>query len=148
MGGGGSEVGQMPVFDLGPFLEKCILNGGEVDDDLEKQCKALAQCLKDTSALVVRDPRCPSHDNATFLNMLERYYAQPLDVKKKDERPHYHYQVGITPEGVEVPRCSMDPSCLEEIEKQEKQNKATIPQGKRERDERQERDVRQESWRL
>jgi len=39
-------------------------------------------------------------------------------VKRADERPHFHYQVGVTPEGVEVPRCSMDPSCIEEIKKQ------------------------------
>mmetsp|Transcript_13059 Transcript_13059/g.27551 ORF Transcript_13059/g.27551 Transcript_13059/m.27551 type:complete len:366 (+) Transcript_13059:133-1230(+) len=129
MGGGGSEVGNLPVFDLGAFLDKCITNGGEPDEELKKQCVELAQCLKDTSALVVRDPRCPSHDNATFLNMLEKYYAQPLEVKKPDERPHFHYQVGVTPEGVEVPRCSMDPACLKEIEEQAEENKATVPKG-------------------
>ncbi len=58
-----------------------------------------------------------------------RYYAQPLDVKKVDERPHFHYQVGVTPEGVEVPRCSMDPACLKEIEDQAEENKATVPKG-------------------
>ena len=157
-------MGQLPVFDLGPFLEKCVVKGEDVDEELKKQCVALAQCLKDTSALVVKDPRCPSHDNATFLNMLEKYYAQPgesrssasrsprgprvcsrsdfprlspapssppstwkraEDVKRADERPHFHYQVGVTPEGVEVPRCSMDPSCIEEIKKQPEGKSAT-----------------------
>lgn len=86
MGGGGSDVGQLPVFDLGPFLEKCVVKGEDVDEELKKQCVALAQCLKDTSALVVKDPRCPSHDNATFLNMLEKYYAQPGESRSSASR--------------------------------------------------------------
>ena len=129
MGGGGSDVAQLPVFDLGPFLEKCILGGQEPDEEIKKQCEGLAQCLKDTSALVVKDPRCPSSDNATFLDMLERYYEQPNEVKRPDERPHFHYQVGVTPEGVEVPRCSMDPACLKEIEKQPEEHRAHVPKG-------------------
>mmetsp|Transcript_8244 Transcript_8244/g.23569 ORF Transcript_8244/g.23569 Transcript_8244/m.23569 type:complete len:110 (-) Transcript_8244:961-1290(-) len=76
MGGGGSDVAQMPVFDLEPFLEKCILKGEEPDEALKKQCEELAQCLKDTSALVVKDPRCPSNDNNQFLDMIESYFAQ------------------------------------------------------------------------
>ena len=80
-------MGQLPVFDLGPFLEKCVVKGEDVDEELKKQCVALAQCLKDTSALVVKDPRCPSHDNATFLNMLEKYYAQPGESRSSSRSP-------------------------------------------------------------
>ena len=38
-------------------------------------------------------------------------------------------QVGATPEGVEVPRCVVDPSCLETIEQQLPGHKATVPTG-------------------
>jgi len=53
----------------------------------------------------------------------------PDDEKKKDERPHFHYQVGVTPEGVEVPRCSMDPACLSDIAKQPEEHRAHVPKG-------------------
>lgn len=29
----------------------------------------------------------------------------------KDARPEYHYQVGVTPNGVEFPRCAADIEC-------------------------------------
>lgn len=72
--------------------------------------------------------------------MLERYFGQPDDKLLLDARPESHYQagsqgmrgrfgctvnnplsclqIGLTPEMVEVPRCSSDPKCLAEIEKQ------------------------------
>lgn len=40
-----------------------------------------------------------------------------------------HLQVGATPEGVEVPRCVVDPNCLQTIEQQLPGHKATIPPG-------------------
>lgn len=38
-------------------------------------------------------------------------------------------KVGATPEGVEVPRCVVDPACLETIEQQLPGHKATVPTG-------------------
>lgn len=48
------------------------------------------------------------------------------DLKQYDEN---YIQVGATPEGVEVPRCVVDPSCLEAIEQQLPGHKAIIPTG-------------------
>ena len=130
MGRGGSDVsvGELPVFDLGPFLERAS-GGRPMDEEILKQCKDMADCLRDTSALVVKDPRCPSSDNSKFIDMMEKYYAQPLEDLKPDERPHYHYQVGVTPEGVEVPRCSMDPECIDTIKEQPEEHRAVVPKG-------------------
>ncbi|KAG8462664.1 hypothetical protein KFE25_004640 [Diacronema lutheri] len=69
-------------------------------------CDALADTLVATSALVVRDPRVSSAQNDTFLSLLERYYAQPRAATAADERPEVHFQVGVTPEGTEVPLCA------------------------------------------
>ena len=104
-------MGQLPVFDLGPFLEKCVVKGEDVDEELKKQCVALAQCLKDTSALVVKDPRCPSHDNATFLNMLEKYYAQPGESRSSASRSRWRRQTVPVPRGcpVTIPVSSTGP---------------------------------------
>lgn len=32
-------------------------------------------------------------DQSSFLDMMERYFQQPTDVKLRDARPHLHYQV-------------------------------------------------------
>ncbi|KAK9814525.1 hypothetical protein WJX72_007371 [[Myrmecia] bisecta] len=57
--------------------------------------------------------------------------AQPQSTEAKlaDTRPELHYQVGVTPEGIELPRCTMDPSCLDTIEQQPAEHRATVPAG-------------------
>ena len=45
-----------------------------------------------------------------FLDMLEDYFAQPDASKAADCHPELHYQVGLTPELVEVPLCQVRPS--------------------------------------
>jgi hypothetical protein len=71
----------------------------------------VARILEKTSCLLIRDPRVSEADNNTFLDTLEKYFEQPHDAKMADARPDSHYQVGVTPEGVEFPRCAVDPSC-------------------------------------
>ena len=57
------------------------------------------------------------NDNSDFLDMLEDYFDQDEDVKMKDCRPNYHYQVGATPHNVELPRCGRDDDCLDLVSK-------------------------------
>jgi len=54
-------------------------------------------------------------DNATFLDLLEDYFSQPLSELKKDERPEVGYQVGVTLENTEKPKCAVDEPCLRVI---------------------------------
>ena len=44
----------------------------------------------------------------------------------KDSRPETGYQVGVTPEGLELSRCSQDPECIKEIKQQDIENRAQI----------------------
>lgn len=92
-----------PVVDLAPLL---------VDDDAElllaspealSASKAIAVSLVATGCVLVRDPRVSELDNSRFLDLLERYFEQPEDLKHKDARPELHYQIGATPEGIERP---------------------------------------------
>jgi len=82
-------------------------------EDALNECKRVARILEKTSCLLIRDPRVSEADNNTFLDTLERYFEQPYDTKLADARPDFHYQVGVTPEGVEFPRCAVDPTCQE-----------------------------------
>jgi hypothetical protein len=52
------------------------------------------------------------HDNDTFLDLLEDYFNQPESELKKDERPELSYQVGVTLENTEKPKCAVDEPCL------------------------------------
>lgn len=59
-------------------------------------------------ALILRDSRVSEEDNRTFLDLLEDYFAQPLEMLQKDERPELSYQVGATLENTEKPKCAVD----------------------------------------
>jgi hypothetical protein len=41
----------------------------------------MSASLAATGVLVVRDPRVSSADNDKFLRMMQRYYAQPVEVR-------------------------------------------------------------------
>jgi hypothetical protein len=56
-------------------------------------------------------------DNNTFLDLLEDYFNQPESDLKKDERPKLGYQVGVTLENTEKPKCAVDEPCLRVIER-------------------------------
>lgn len=96
-----TEEGPLPVFDLQPFLSGDVTGRREL-------AESIASCFHRTGACIVRDPRVKPSDQSTFLDMMERYFQQPTEVKLRDARPHLHYQVGVTPEGVEVPKAAHD----------------------------------------
>lgn len=58
-----------------------------------EDCHKLTEFLKRTSCLIVRDPRVTEADNENFLNMMEKYYDQPHDVKVMLNLfyPHYRF---------------------------------------------------------
>ena len=70
----------------------------------QELCDAVAEALHVAGALVVRDPRCDAADSAHFLDAMERYFGRSREAKLVDARPDIHYQVGVTPDHVEVAR--------------------------------------------
>ena len=86
----------IPVIDVGAFVKS--------GDDAEA-CEAVARALHDCGCLVVKDPRVDATQNEAFLDLMESYFEQSDGVE--DARPDLHYQVGVTPSGVEKarPRC-------------------------------------------
>jgi len=49
------------------------------------------------------------------LDLLEDYFDQPISELKKDERPYLGYQVGVTLENTERPKCAVNEPCLNVI---------------------------------
>lgn len=84
------------MIDLAPYVD--VVTGKFNCDELlhpevKKVCSKVSQILRETGALLVRDPRCSTEDNDRFIDMMEKYFEQPDEVKRVQERPHQHYQV-------------------------------------------------------
>ncbi|KAF5385232.1 hypothetical protein D9615_001288 [Tricholomella constricta] len=102
----------LPVIDLDLFL-----SAHRDSEKVINECKKAADALITYGALVLHDSRVSEEDNSSFLDLLEDYFAQPAEVLKKDERPELSYQIGVTLENTEKPKCAVDEPCLRIIEK-------------------------------
>ncbi|RYO80790.1 hypothetical protein DL766_002664 [Monosporascus sp. MC13-8B] len=100
----------LPIIDLDVFLQ------GPRDSEVAKaECAKAARALITYGALVLHDSRVSEADNATFLDLLEDYFAQPEETLRRDERPKLGFQVGVTLENTEKPKCAADGACLDVI---------------------------------
>ncbi|KAI0564745.1 Non-heme dioxygenase [Gracilaria domingensis] len=84
------------LVDLTSFLSS--------NQNVTEDCKRVEKSLRDYGAVLIRDPRVGSKDSDKFVNLMERYFEQPSEVKMKDARPELFYQVGVTPNHTEIPR--------------------------------------------
>ena len=75
-----------------------------------------AEALIIYGALVLHDSRVSERDNVSFLDLMEDYFNQPETALKEDARPELSYQVGVTLENTERPKCAVDEPCLKIIE--------------------------------
>ncbi|KAF9567020.1 Clavaminate synthase-like protein [Agrocybe pediades] len=101
----------LPVIDLDVFLA-----GPAGSEAVIAECKKAADALITYGALVLHDSRVLKEDNETFLDLMEDYFNQPQEELKKDERPELHYQIGVTLDNTEKPKCAADEPCLRIIE--------------------------------
>ncbi|TFK30911.1 Clavaminate synthase-like protein [Coprinopsis marcescibilis] len=102
----------LPVIDLDLYHSQPHDSQPVLDE-----CKKAADALITYGALVLRDSRVSEQDNTNFLDLIEDYFAQPEADLKKDERPELSYQVGVTLENTEKPKCAVDEPCLRVIER-------------------------------
>lgn len=123
----------IPVIDLSPYLGfSGKISNSEKEDfgsDLKNLCSEVSRILRDTGALIIKDPRCTAEDNDQFIDMMEKYWEMPDNFKRKQERPQLHYQVGVTPEGVEVPRSLVDKEMKEKLSRMPKEFQPYTPTG-------------------
>ncbi|KAK2461548.1 hypothetical protein APHAL10511_006011 [Amanita phalloides] len=99
----------LPIVNLDVYL-----SGDQVST---QECKKAANALITYGALILHDSRVSEQDNSTFLDLLEDYFNQPEVELKKDERPELSYQVGVTLENTEKPKCAVHEPCLRVIER-------------------------------
>jgi len=87
----------VPIIDLNKVINGC-----------SKECDKIKFSFHHYGIVIVKDKRVTQNDNNIFLDLMENYYNQTNDVKTKDSRPQYYYQVGSTPEFTEKPRNHCD----------------------------------------
>lgn len=100
----------LPIIDLDVYLAN-----GPNSPEAKAECKKAAEALIQYGALVLHDSRVAAKDNEDFLDLLEDYFDQPEEVLRKDERPELSYQIGVTLENTEKPKCAVDEPCLDII---------------------------------
>ncbi len=100
----------LPIIDLDVFLTQ-----PRDSPAVQSECQKAAQALITYGALVLHDSRVSESDNTRFLDLLEDYFAQPEAILKRDERPELSYQIGVTLENTEKPKCAVDEPCLNVI---------------------------------
>lgn len=85
----------LPVIDLSHYLAaSTAAHDSELGDSrLTALCAEVSRTLRETGALLVKDPRCSADDNDRFIDMMEKYFECPSEFKFLQERPHLHYQV-------------------------------------------------------
>ncbi|BBM98419.1 hypothetical protein MPTK1_1g13360 [Marchantia polymorpha subsp. ruderalis] len=122
---------ELPVIDLEEYLlaRGGLEENGDAGQEFLALCQEVANCLRDTGALVIRDPRCTTEDNDRFLDMMEKYWSQSDAFKRQQERPDVFYQVGVTPEGIETPRCLFDQSLQERMNQLSEDARPHVPSG-------------------
>ncbi|KAI0017825.1 hypothetical protein F4780DRAFT_754010 [Xylariomycetidae sp. FL0641] len=100
----------LPIIDLDVFLSQ-----PRDSEATQAECAKAARALITYGALVLHDSRVAETDNEAFLDLLEDYFAQPEAALRRDERPELGYQVGVTLENTEKPKCAVDEPCLDVI---------------------------------
>ncbi|OCF34389.1 hypothetical protein I316_03903 [Kwoniella heveanensis BCC8398] len=76
------------------------------------EARKAAESLILTGALIVQDSRALANEaNDRFLDLFEDYFNQDREVLKGDERPEVGFQVGVTLENTEKPKCASDENC-------------------------------------
>lgn len=77
---------KVAIVDLTQFLKD--------DTSATDLCKEVVRSFRETGILIIKDPRLDYNDNEKFIDMMEKYYDQPDEVKAKDARPKVMFQVG------------------------------------------------------
>ena len=93
------KLEDIPVIDLKSYMES-----GD-----QSQCQTVAECFHKYGILIIRDPRVDMKDNDEYIDLMEEYFEKKgqsfyAGEQLKDQKPEYHYLVGVTTEKKEKAR--------------------------------------------
>jgi hypothetical protein len=80
--------------DTAPVLEPVDLTHFlENPASAAAECEKVAECLRSTGCIIVKDPRVDMEDNTRFIDMMEAYFGRDTGDKAAEARPDLAYQV-------------------------------------------------------
>ncbi len=95
---------EIPTVKLAGYLAWRASGSRQVPPEVIRACREVRDGFEDLGLLSVRDPRVDDVDRARFMDLMGRYYRQPMDVILADARPDIGFQVGVMPEFTERAR--------------------------------------------
>lgn len=105
------EFAEMPIIDFNAFLAWQATGSAnpEAEELARIECQKVAECFHKFGILVIRDPRVDMQDNEEYIDLMENYFERTGELfytgeKVPDIKPECHYQVGATPEFIEMAR--------------------------------------------
>lgn len=103
------EFQDIPIIDMNVYLKARDTEMSQLADEVRVECQKVAECFHKFGILLIKDPRVDFQDNDNYIDMMEDYFEQIGDQfyagkKSEDIIPECHYQVGATPENIEMAR--------------------------------------------
>lgn len=105
------EFSEMPIIDFETYLawQEASSTDPEAQKLARTECQKVAECLHKFGILIIRDPRVNMKDNEEYIDLMENYFERTGELfytgeKVDDIKPECHYQVGATPEFIEMAR--------------------------------------------
>ena len=104
-------MAEMPIIDFTAFL--ALQQAASVNPETEElariECQKVTECFHKFGILIIRDPRVDMKDNEEYIDLMEDYFERTGELfytgeKVDDIKPDCHYQVGATPEFIEMAR--------------------------------------------
>jgi len=104
-------IEDLPIVNLADFLntDRSQNSCENLSEDILSTCKSVAESFHKYGILIIRDPRVNMQDNDEYIDLMENYFdTQSKDYYAgrhlDDEKPEYHYLVGVTTEQKEKAR--------------------------------------------
>ena len=113
----------MPIIDLELYLQATRGDAVPSEEAIDERRK-VAECFHRFGIILNRDPRIEMRDNDEYIDLMERYFADVGDRFYNNEqvsciKPEHHYQVGATPEYIEMARSHREKLLALDLEDQD-----------------------------
>ena len=110
-----NDFSEMPIIDLDVYL-KAIRTGNnpsDFSDEVRLECQKVTECFHHFGILLIRDPRVDMEHNEEYIDLMEEYFEKTGELfysgeKVDDIKAEWMYQVGATPEKIEMARDHSD----------------------------------------
>jgi hypothetical protein len=102
----------MPVIDLDIYLRVMKSDAQlphEFSEEVRMECQKVAECFHNFGILLIKDPRVNMEHNEDYIDLMEDYFERTGELfysgeKVEDIKDEWMYQVGATPENIEMAR--------------------------------------------